>query len=205
MSLSTPTGFDFERLRAEVRATYRRVAIDPQDIYHFHRGAAYAALYLGYRRVALDSLPKAALESFAGVGNPHRLGFIEEGSTVLDIGCGSGTDLLLAARAVGRSGRAIGVDVTPSMRALARRTAREARMDMQVDIRPGLAEDLPVNDASVDVVISNGVLNLTPDKHRAFSEIRRVLKPGGRLHLADVALDIDLHEHERMDAHLWAA
>jgi arsenite methyltransferase len=205
MALSCPTGFDVELLRNEVRATYSRVATEPDGDYHFNRGVDYAVELLSYNRSALEALPAEATASFAGVGNPHLIGAFPNDPVVLDIGSGAGTDLLLAARRAGPGGRAIGVDMTPAMRRQARENAAQAGLADRVEVRDGLAEDLPLGDSSVDVVISNGVLNLATDKYKAFSEIHRVLRPGGRLHLADVFLDVDLHEKERMDAHLWAA
>lgn len=205
MALKCPTGFAVDHMRSEVRATYERVALDPDGIYHFHRGLDYAVEYLGYDRDALESLPGTATASFAGVANPHRIDAIPRGATVLDIGSGAGTDLLLAARAVGPDGRVIGIDMTPAMLERARENALLAGLWDRVELRRGLAEELPVEDDSIDVVISNGVLNLTADKTQVFSEIRRVLKPGGRIHLGDVLLNVDLHEHERMDPRLWAA
>ena len=205
MAIACPTGFDVERLESEVLATYDRVARDPEGDFHFHRGADYAVRLLGYDAEELAALPAAATARFAGVGNPHRLGPIAAGETVLDIGSGGGMDLLLAARRVAPDGRAIGVDPTPAMRDVARAAAAEAGLAGVVELVAGTAQALPLPDASVDVVQSNGVLNLTPDKAAAFREIARVLRPGGRLHLADVALDRDLHEHERRQADLWAA
>jgi arsenite methyltransferase len=205
MALTCPTGFDIKSMRTAVRSTYENVARAPDETYHFHRGLDYAVEYLGYERALLEELPAQATASFAGVGNPHRIGPLRKNAIVLDIGAGAGLDLLLAARRVGPRGRAIAVDMTPAMRTLARENAARAGLSERVDIRPGLAEDLPLGKDSVDFVLTNGVLNLTSDKVRAFSEIRRVLKPGGRLHMADVLLQVDLNEHERMDAHLWAA
>jgi arsenite methyltransferase len=204
MALSHPLGFDIDQLRATVRTLYRSLALDPASNVHFHCGPEYAVERLGYDPEELALLPAEATASFAGVGNPFRMGAIGPAETVLDVGCGTGTDLLIAARRVGPGGRAIGVDMTAEMRNRARSNARQMGMRGRVDVRPGLAEDLPVSDASIDVVISNGVINLTTDKVRALAEIRRVLKPGGRLHLADIALDVDLSEKERLDPALWA-
>ena len=204
MALTHPIGFDVDRLRSAVRGMYRELAHDPAANVHFHCGPAYAVERLGYDPDELAQLPSGATEAFAGVGNPFRMGALGPAETVLDVGCGAGTDLLLAARRVGPGGRALGVDMTTAMRDRARQNARAMALRGRIDVRPGLAEDLPVNDESVDVVQSNGVLNLTTDKVRALAEIRRVLRPGGRLHLADVTLDADLHEHERRDPALWA-
>lgn len=157
-------------------------------------------------------MPALATRRFAGVGNPLRILDTEgdsyvfgEGDVVLDHACGSGTDLLLAAQRVGPRGRAIGVDMTVAMRDVARRAAREAGLDDRVDIRAGLFEALPVASESVDVVISNGVINLAPDKLRVFREIRRVLKPGGVLLMADVMVARPLSEEARDNPALWAA
>ncbi len=205
MATTCPLDFDVDRLRHEVAATYERVAHDPGGEFHFHRGPGYAARLLRYDAAELAALPAAATASFAGVANPLRVGPVGAGETVVDIGCGAGTDLLLAARRTGPGGRAIGVEPTPGMRRTARAAARAAGLGSVVEVRAGHAEHLPVADAGADVVISNGVLNLAPDKVRAFREIARVLRPGGRLYLGDVVLDVDLAEGERRDVDLWAA
>jgi SAM-dependent methyltransferase len=200
-----PSGLDVRRLRRQVASTYTRLAVQPAGDFHFHRGSAYAADVLGYDLAELESLPRDATDSFAGVGNPLAIAPLGEGECVLDIGCGAGMDLLLAARRVGPGGSVIGVDPTPAMRRRARSAARAAGLADRIRIVKGEAEALPVDDASVDVVISNGVLNLTPDKARAFAEIRRVLRPSGRLQLADVVVQRDLLPSTRGNADLWAA
>jgi SAM-dependent methyltransferase len=205
MATACPTGFSVDELRARVRETYDRLARAPDGDFHFHRGAAYAALRLGYDPNELSALPRAATDRFAGVGNPLRIGPVFPGESVLDHACGAGTDLLLAARRVGPGGRAIGVDMTPGLRAQAVAAVAAAGLSSLVDVRPGLMEDLPVADASVDVVISNGVVNLSPDKPRVFREIARVLRPGGRLFLADVVVARELAPNVREDPELWAA
>lgn len=166
MALTCPASLDPQQLREEVRALYGRVAADPSADFHFHRGPGYAVDFLGYDVAELDALPARACASFAGVGNPHQVDKLLPGETAVDIGCGAGMDLLLAARHVGPTGRAIGVDMTASMIAAARASAREAGLE-NVEIRAGDAEELPIDDASVDAVLSNGVLNLTPDKRKA--------------------------------------
>jgi SAM-dependent methyltransferase len=202
MAIRCPIGLDTRKLRDEVRFIYARVAAEPTADFHFHRGAAYAAELLGYDAAELAALPADATASFAGVANPHAIARLEEGATVVDIGCGAGMDLLLAARRVGPRGRAIGVDMTEAMAEKARAAARAAGLG-NVEVRTGDALELPVEDAGVDVVISNGVINLTPDKQRAYSEVARVLRPGGRLQLADIVVEQELGEGIRSDIDLW--
>ncbi len=194
---------DPQAVRAAVCEMYSRVAANPEGDFHFHRGAAYAVEFLGYDAAELAALPDACTASFAGIANPHAIAPILPGETVLDIGCGAGTDLLLAARHVGAGGWAIGVDMTEAMRdrALASAAAAGAR---HVEVRLGDATALPVADASVDAVISNGALNLVPEKEKAFAEILRVLRPGGRLQLGDIVLGGPLSAEARGNVGLWA-
>lgn len=205
MAATCPAGFGVDKLRQMVLAEYDRLAREPQGIFHFHRGPQYAASTLGYDTQELTTIPEEATVSFAGVGNPHRIGPIQPGETVLDVGCGAGADLLLAAKRTGSAGRAIGVDITPAMIERAKRAAIKAGVWEMVEIRRGTAEELPVDSASVDVVMSNGALNLSSDKIRSFGEIYRVLKPGGRLYLADVVVQRELSLASRSDVDLWAA
>ena len=202
MALTCPVDFDVATLRTEIQAIYSRVAAEPGDQFHFHRGAEYAATRLGYDAAELAALPRAVTDSFAGVGNPHAIGRIDGDALVLDIGCGAGTDLLLAARHVQPRGRAIGVDMTQAMRARALAGAAACGLD-NVEVRDGDATRLPLDDRSVDVVISNGVLNLVPDKPRALAEIARVLKPGGRVQIADIVIGEALEESALRDIDLW--
>jgi arsenite methyltransferase len=202
MATSSPAGLDTSKLREEVSLIYARVATDPSGEFHFHHGADYAAEMLGYDRAELARLPKSATESFAGVGNPHAIGVVKSGATVLDVGCGAGTDLLLAAMHAGPNGRAVGVDMTHEMAEKARANARAASLS-NVEVRIGDALELPMESVSADVVISNGVINLVPDKLKAFAEIHRVLKPGGRLQLADIVVARELSEEIRSDIDLW--
>jgi len=202
MAMSCPPGFDVARLRREIQSVYGRVATSPDGAFHFHRGPRYAATMLGYDPDRLAALPAAALESFAGIGNPLRLAPISLGATVIDIGCGAGMDLLLAAAEVGPTGRAIGIDMTDEMVTRAQRAAETAGFT-HVEVRLGDALDLPVPSETADFVISNGVLNLTPDKVRAYSEAFRVLKPGGAFLYADIVIAAELDESARRDIDLW--
>ena len=202
MAITCPVDLDTHVLRSEVSKIYSRVAIDPDGDFHFHRGPAYAADFLGYDPAELAALPAECTASFAGIGNPHAIAPIVLGETVADIGCGAGMDLLLAGRRTGSGGRAIGIDMTDAMRRRARASAAAAGLT-NVEVRAGDATNLPLSDASVDVVISNGVLNLVPEKEKAFAEIRRVLRPGGRLQLADIVLDAELSEDVRRNIDLW--
>jgi arsenite methyltransferase len=205
MAATAPEDFDTDYLRQQVRAEYDRVAREPSGEFHFHRGAQYAHDYLQYTWGELDPVPTLASDRFAGVGNPHRVGPINPGETVLDHACGAGMDLLIAAGKVGSNGKAIGVDMTPAMREQALAAVHAAGLDDVVEIRDGLYEELPVDDASVDVLISNGVINLAPDKRRVFSEVHRVLRPGGRVYIADVIVARELTLEARSDPDIWAA
>lgn len=204
MDISCSIDLDVARLRAEVQAMYSRVADEPDGEFHFHRGAAYAANRLGYDAGELARLPESVTASFAGIGNPHLARPVGTGATVLDMGCGAGTDLLLAAMHAGPTGRAIGVDMTEAMVARAREGARKAGL-ANVEVRIGDATALPGDEASIDVLISNGVFNLVPDKARALVAMFRVIKPGGRLQIADIVLGGDLDEAAKRDVDLWTS
>ena len=205
MTTSCTRELDVVELRERIRATYQHVAEEPDGPFHFHRGRHYAVEYLGYDAAELATIPATAVDRFAGVGNPFEIGPVQPNEVVLDHACGAGMDVLLAARRVGPGGRVLGVDMTPAMRACAASAAHQAGLDGVVEIRAGLFEDLPVEDASVDVVISNGVLNLAPDKRRVLEEASRVLRRGGRLYLADVTVARPFSAAVRADAELWAA
>src|SRR6202158_425435 len=202
MAIACPVNLDTIKLRAEIQSIYARVAHDPSGEFHFHRGPEYAAQRLNYDAAELSKLPGTVTESFAGVGNPHAIAPMPTGATVVDIGSGAGTDLLLAAFHVGAHGRAIGVDLTEAMRDRARRGAAACRL-AHVEVREGEATALPIDAESVDVVISNGVLNLVPDKRPAIDEIWRVLKPRGRVQISDIVLGVELPEDARQDIDLW--
>jgi arsenite methyltransferase len=203
MAIACPVDLNTRRLRAEIRSIYARVPDDPSGEFHFHRGPQYAVKRLRYDAIELSKLPGTVAESFAGVGNPHAIAPLPTGATVIDIGCGAGTDLLLAAFHVGPNGRAVGVDMTEAMRDRARRGATACGL-AYVEVREGEATALPIEAESVDVAISNGVLNLVPEKRAAVAEIRRVLKPGGRVQIADIVLGVELPDDARQDIDLWA-
>lgn len=202
MAISCPVDLDTRALRSEVSKIYSRVATKPNGDFHFHRGPGYAAELLGYDRAELAALPADCTASFAGIANPLAIGPILDGDVILDIGCGAGMDLLLAARRAGPTGRAIGVDMTEAMRHRALTSAADAGLG-NVEVYRADATALPFPDASIDVVISNGVLNLVPEKDKAFGEIVRVLRCGGRLQLADIVLDSELDEDSRRNIDLW--
>jgi arsenite methyltransferase len=205
MAASCPRGFDIAQLRKQVSQTYDRVAREPNGNFHFHRGPEHASRMLRYSPDELATIPAECTASFAGVGNPHRIGPIMPGETILDVGCGSGMDLLLAARRTGVTGRAIGIDMTPSMIERAKCAALKTGLWQNVEIRRGTAEELSVQSGTIDVVISNAMLNLSSDKRRVFSEIYRVLRPGGRSYLADVVVQRELSLSARSDINLWVA
>ncbi len=185
-----------------VEQMYTDVASRPGVVFHFPTGRL-ACLFVGYPAEQLDCVPAEATESFAGVGYPFASHVIREGDTVLDIGSGSGTDTLIAAMLTGPTGCVYGLDMTQAMRAKLQRNVTAMKID-HVHVVDGNAEQIPLADASVDVVTSNGVLNLVPDKVAAFGEIARVLKPGGRLQIADIALRVPASETSRADPRLWA-
>jgi SAM-dependent methyltransferase len=192
---------DVDVLREEIRRTYTDVSTDQDQEFIFPTGRAWAR-ELGYPEPELERVPDATVASFAGVANHWTLGGIEPGSVVLDLGCGAGTDLLIAAQMTGTDGRAIGVDMTPAM--LERATASAHEMGLEnVELHEALIEALPLDDASVDVVISNGVIDLVPDKDAVFAEIDRVLRPGGRLQIADVVIHNEVSEDARKRIDLW--
>jgi SAM-dependent methyltransferase len=189
-------------IRNAVRAMYSEVARHPAREFHFPTGRAACEL-VGYPRQLLDRLPARSVESFAGVGYPFLANCICPGDTVLDIGSGTGTDVMAAREWVGSRGRVYGLDVTPAMRAKLVGIVNELGAD-NVTVLEGDAEDIPLPDASVDVVTSNGVLNLVPDKNRAAAEIARVLRPQGRVQIADIVLARSASEACRSQPELWA-
>ena len=192
---------DLDRLRAAIRDEYSEVALRPEQGFHFHTGRPLALL-LGYRDEWLEGVPEPAIESFAGTGNPFSLGELRPGERVVDAGSGAGLDSLIAARMVAPHGMVVGVDMTPAMLDKARRAAREARLP-KVEFRRGYVEQMPVESGWADVVISNGVLNLAPDKPAALAEMARVLKPGGRLQVADILVRKAVPDSAKRDIALW--
>jgi arsenite methyltransferase len=192
---------DADALRREVQEKYREVAADPTAEYHFHTGRAHA-LRLGYPWSPLDQLPDEATEAFAGVANPFHWGLPRPGERVVDLGSGAGMDSFIAAHAVGPDGRVVGIDMTPEMIDVASRIARSLGLE-SVEFQEGLIEDLPLESDWADVVISNGVINLCPDKLRVCKEIFRVLKPGGRMTIADICVEKPVPESALKDIDLW--
>ena len=192
---------DVDVLRDEIRRTYTDVSTAPEQEFIFPTGRAWAQ-ELGYPEPELARIPDETVESFAGVANHWTLGRVEPGAVVLDLGCGAGTDLLVAAQMTGPSGCVVGVDMTATMLARARESAGAMGLD-NVELHEALIEALPLDDASVDVVISNGVIDLVPDKDAVLDEIDRVLRPGGRLQLADVVIHHEVSEDARKRIDLW--
>ena len=199
--LSTPV--NAAALREEVKKKYRDVAIKPHDTYHFHTGRPLASR-LGYDSKAVDALPDEAVESFAGVANPFSLRDLKPGERVVDLGSGGGFDCFVACGKVGPTGHVVGVDMTEEMLAKSRKTAHAMGLS-NVEFREGILERLPVADGWADVVISNGVINLCADKQQVFSEIRRVLRPGGHLQFADIANGKPVPESAVANIDLWTA
>jgi arsenite methyltransferase len=195
-------GLDVALLRSEIRRTYADVSTQPDQEFIFPTGRAWA-LDLDYPQDLLARVPEASCESFAGVANPFSMGALQPGEDVLDVGSGAGMDTLVAAQMVGPTGSVTGIDMTPEMVAKARGSVAEMGLG-NVAIVEGSAEHLPFDDASFDVVISNGVIDLIPDKDAVFSEITRVLRPGGRIQLADVTIQNPVSEESRRDIDLWA-
>lgn len=192
---------DLESLRFAIQKEYKLVALEPERGFHFHTGRPLARL-LGYPDKWLDKVPEVSIESFAGTGNPFSLGELKPGDKIIDVGSGAGIDSLIAARMVAPNGEVIGIDMTPAMLEKSRRAAEESGLQ-NVAFRMGYAETMPIEDDWADVIISNGVLNLMPDKQSALKEMRRVLKPGGRLQIGDILVQKEVPEDARQDIALW--
>jgi arsenite methyltransferase len=200
--VTNETLVDVDELREAVQEHYAEVAHDPTGgAFHFHTGRA-ATSRLGYTDAMLDGLPERCIEAFAGVANPFAFGLPDAGEQVVDIGSGGGLDAMVAARAVGDAGAVVGVDMTPAMLERATANARGAGL-ANIAFREGFAEELPVLDGWADLVVSNGVLNLVPDKVAAYEEVWRVLRPGGRIQIADVCVRKEVPRDARSDIDLW--
>jgi arsenite methyltransferase len=194
---------DIHELRQKVQAIYQHVAEHPEDEFHFETGRILAER-LGYAPADLDTLPPESVASFAGVGQHLELARLRPGERVLDLGSGSGMDAFLAAARVGPRGRVIGIDMTDRQLEKAE-SLRRVRGVEQLEFRKGFIEELPVEDGSIDVVISNGVINLSPDKETVFREVARVLAPRGRLAVSDIVAERQLTETIKCNTSLWAA
>lgn len=202
MALVCDLSFDRERLKKEIRVTYGRVAEQPDGDFHFHRGPEYASSALGYERAELDELPGFVTAPFAGVGNPLKVRKVPRGATVIDLGSGGGMDCLLAGRRVGPEGKVIGFDMTEAMLGKAREGAQVAGMP-HVYFEKADISQLPIDNESVDVAISNGVINLSPEKPTVFSELHRVLRKGGWVQFADIVIEAELSAAALNDVELW--
>jgi arsenite methyltransferase len=193
---------DVNQLRSAIQTEYESLALKPEQGFHFHTGRKLAGM-LGYQDDWLEGVPEKAIESFAGMGNPFSLGELRPGEHVVDVGSGAGIDSLIAAPMVAPGGEVIGVDMTPVMVEKACQAAQEARLD-NVTFRQGYGEELPVDDDWADVVISNGVLNLMPDKMTGLQEMARVLKPNGRLQIGDILVKKEVPLSAKRDIELWS-
>ena len=201
MTTTPSLNLDRDALRLAIQEEYATVASEPTRGFHFHTGRPLARL-LRYDEAWLTGVPEGAVESFAGTGNPFDLGPLEPGEHVVDVGSGAGIDSFIAARMVGPTGRVVGIDMTPAMLHKARASAAAAGFH-NVEFREGFGETLPVQDEWADVVISNGVLNLMPDKPAALAEMARVLKPGGRLQIGDILVQEAVPRSAKEKIELW--
>jgi SAM-dependent methyltransferase len=200
-SVTDSQTLDIDQLRQAIQDEYSEVALSPQQGFHFHTGRSLARL-LGYEETWLNEVPAGSLESFAGTGNPFSLGALQPGDQVVDVACGAGLDSLIAARMVAPQGRVIGIDMTAAMLEKARQSAAAVGL-ANLEFRAGYAEALPVPAAWADVVISNGALNLMPDKVAALTEVARILKPGGRLQMSDILVQTSVPASAKCQIDLW--
>jgi SAM-dependent methyltransferase len=199
--VAQPVDVDKEALRNAIKAEYKEVAEDPGKGFHFHTGRRLTNI-VGYKDEWFQGVSELAIESFAGTGNPFAMGVLAAGERVVDIGSGGGIDSLIAARMVGPTGEVVGIDMTPAMLKKARAAAADSGID-NVEFREAYMEELPVPSGWADVVISNGVLNLTPDKQKAVREMFRVLRSGGRLQIGDILVAREVPEGAKKNIDLW--
>ena len=192
---------DRDKLRHAIQEEYEEVALNPEKGFHFHTGRRLAGI-LGYDETWLQGIPESSIESFAGTGNPFSIEELKPGEKVVDIGCGAGIDSIIAARMVAPTGQVVGVDMTPNMLEKARRAAGEAGIE-NVEFRQGYGEELPIDDGWADVVISNGVLNLFPDKTAGLKDMARVLKPMSRLQIGDILVQKAVPDSGKRLIDLW--
>ena len=199
--VAKPVDVDTETLRDAIKCEYKEVAEHPGKGFHFHTGRRLTNI-VGYKDEWFNGVSELAIESFAGTGNPFAMGTLAAGERVVDVGSGGGIDSLIAARMVGPTGKVVGIDMTPAMLERARAAATESGID-NVEFREAYMEALPVPDGWADVVISNGVLNLTPDKQKAVGEMYRVLRSGGRLQIGDILVNKEVPEGAKKKIDLW--
>ena len=199
--VAQPVDVDLEALRNAIKAEYKEVAEHPAKGFHFHTGRRLTSI-VGYKDEWFQGVSELAIESFAGTGNPFAMGVLAEGERVVDVGSGGGIDSIVAARMVGPTGEVVGIDMTRAMLMKARAAAVDSGI-ANVEFREAYMEELPVPDGWADVVISNGVLNLTPDKQRAVREMFRVLRPGGRLQIGDILVNREVPKEAKKKIDLW--
>ena len=204
--VTVPKDLDQDYLREEIKKEYRVVAANPEQGFHFHTGSKLAKI-VEYQEDWLSAVPAGVLASFAGTGCPFRMGELSPGERVADLGCGAGIDSFIAANQVGPEGKVVGVDMTEEMLAKGEAAREQAAGEKgglaQLEFRQGVFEDLPIEDGWAGVVISNGSINLCPDKMQAFGEIFRILKPGGRFQMADILVNKPVSEAAKQNIDLW--
>jgi SAM-dependent methyltransferase len=200
-SVAQTVDVDTDSLRKAIQNEYKEVANNPGKGFHFHTGRPLTKI-VNYKDEWFKGVSELAIETFAGTGNPFAMGELASGERVVDIGSGGGIDSLVAARMVGPDGKVVGIDMTPAMLEKARTAAAESGID-NVEFREAYMEEIPVSDGWADVVISNGVLNLTPDKQKTLAEMFRVLRPGGRLQIADILVSREVPEAAKRKIDLW--
>lgn len=202
MNILQELDLNLDEIRIAIQEEYDRVAAEPDQGFHFHTGRPLLTNILEYEESWLEGIADEAIDSAAGTGNPFAMGLLGPGEHVVDVGSGAGIDSLIAARMVGSNGSVIGIDMTQTMLAKSRLAAARSGIE-NVEFRAGFAEELPVDDGWADVVISNGVLNLFPDKAAGLTEMARVLKPGGRLQIADILVEKEVPLAAKNKVVLW--